>query len=245
MQTPTRSEATRTHQTTLRRLAGLALVAALLAGCASSEKTRSAHGIATPSSPPPVLRSPADLVAERLAGSYSSAAQAALDSEFFDVRLHMAPIWPERADGRWLYVEQAMATALDKPYRQRIYCVTDAGDGTVLSAVYELPNAAARVGAWRTPEVFANDDPALLTKRDGCVIRLAHAPASPAAPGTADAWIGSTNGRDCLSSLRGATYATSEVRLYADRIETWDRGFDANDQQVWGAKKGPYRFVRE
>lgn len=155
------------------------------------------------------------------------------------MRLHMAPIWTDRADGRWLYVEQAMATALDKPYRQRIYCVTDGGDGTVLSAVYELPNAAARVGAWRAPEVFANDDPALLTKRDGCVIRLARS------PGPDGAWIGSTNGRDCLSSLRGATYATSEVRLYADRIETWDRGFDANDQQVWGAKKGPYIFLRE
>lgn len=188
---------------------------------------------------------PAAAVAGLLAGAYSSAAQAATDAEFLDVRLHMTPIWPERTDGHWLYVEQAMATALDKPYRQRIYCVLDGGDGTVLSVVYELPNAAARIGAWRTPEVFATDDPALLAKRDGCAIRLARAAPEPGRNRADAPWIGSTNGRDCLSSLRGATYATSEVRLFADRIETWDRGFDAAGQQVWGAKKGAYVFLRD
>ena len=175
-------------------------------------------------------------VARLLAGSYSSAAQAKADSEFFEVHLHMAPIWTARTDGRWLYVEQAMATALDKPYRQRIYNVTDAGDGAVLSMVYELPNAAERIGAWRNPDAFDADSPEGLTKRDGCVIRLAP---------NGDGWMGSTNGKDCLSSLRGAAYATSEVRLFDGRIETWDRGYDANDQQVWGAKKGPYVFVKD
>jgi hypothetical protein len=174
-------------------------------------------------------------VAGMLAGSYSSAAQAAADPEFFEVELHMAPIWSDRNDGSWLYVEQAMASAADRPYRQRIYQVIDAGDGAVLSMVYELPNAADRVGAWRAPEAFMSDSPDLLVRRDGCVIRL-----SPDGP----SWKGSTNGRDCLSTLRGASYATSEVRLFEDRIETWDRGFDADDRQVWGATKGPYVFVK-
>lgn len=176
---------------------------------------------------------PSAVVARTLAGSYTSAAQAKGDPEYFEVELRMAPIWTTRTDGHWLYVEQAMATALDKPYRQRIYNIVEAGDGAVLSMVYELPNAAERVGAWRDPALFDGDSPDALTKRDGCVIRLEH---------QGDAWTGSTNGKDCLSSLRGATYATSEVRLLSDRIETWDRGFDANDQQVWGAKKGPYIF---
>lgn len=178
---------------------------------------------------------PSAAVARTLTGSYSSAVQAKSDPEYFEVHLQMAPIWPARTDGHWLYVEQAMATALDKPYRQRIYQVIDAGDGAVLSLVYELPNAPARVGAWRNPSVFDGDTAEALTKRDGCVIRLERA---------GDAWTGSTNGKDCLSSLRGASYATSEVKLFSDHIETWDRGFDANDQQVWGAKKGPYIFVR-
>ncbi|MFM8642095.1 MAG: CpcT/CpeT family chromophore lyase, partial [Phycisphaerales bacterium] len=44
-----------------------------------------------------------------LAGHYSSAAQAAEDATYFDVRLHIVPIWPDRVDGPWFYVEQAMA----------------------------------------------------------------------------------------------------------------------------------------
>jgi hypothetical protein len=175
-------------------------------------------------------------VAGLLAGSYTSAEQAKADPEFLEVHLHMARIWPARTDGEWLYVEQAMASALDKPYRQRIYQLVDAGEGAVLSTVYELPNAADRIGAWRAPGVFDADSPEALVARDGCAIRLVR---------DGDAWRGSTNGKDCLSSLRGASYATSDVVLAHERLQTWDRGFDANDQQVWGAKKGPYVFVKE
>jgi len=174
-------------------------------------------------------------VAEYLEGTYTSAAQAKADPEFLEVHLHMARIWPSRTDGRWLYVEQAMASALDKPYRQRIYLVTDDADGAVTSAVFELPNAADRIGAWRSPGVFATDSPDALVARDGCAIRLER---------VGSAWRGSTNGKDCLSTLRGAAYATSEVVVERDRLASWDRGFNANGEQVWGAKKGPYVFVK-
>jgi hypothetical protein len=174
-------------------------------------------------------------VARRLTGSFSSEAQAKEDPEFLDVRLHMARIWASRTDGPWIYVEQAMATALDKPYRQRVYRLVDRGDGTVESLVYELENPADRVGAWRDPSRFDADSPGSLALRDGCSIVLERA---------GDAWIGSTNERDCESSLRGARYATSEVVLIEPGLDTWDRGFDAEGKQVWGATKGPYRFRR-
>ena len=209
-----------------------ALLAAGLSGCGSAPKSAAASAAAAA----PGSRGPAAAeVAALLAGAYTSAEQAKADPEFFEVELHMTPIWTDRADGKWLYVEQAMATALDKPYRQRIYHVVDAVDGAAESFVFELPNAAERVGAWKTPAVFNADKAEALTKRDGCSIRLTRA---------ADGWTGSTTGHDCPSALKGAKYATSEVKLFADRIETWDRGFNEKDQQVWGAKKGPYRFTR-
>jgi hypothetical protein len=34
------------------------------------------------------------------------------------------------------------------------------------------------------------------------------------------------------------------VVLTPTGMETWDRGFDAANRQVWGATKGPYRFVK-
>ena len=59
------------------------------------------------------------MIAGWMAGSYSSAAQSQSDSEYKNIVLHMKPIWMDRTDGRWLYVEQAMQEAADKPYRQR------------------------------------------------------------------------------------------------------------------------------
>lgn len=174
-------------------------------------------------------------VASRLTGSFSSEAQSRMDDEFLDVRLHTAQIWTSRTDGPWLYVKQAMAAAPERPYRQRVYRLVDRGDGSVESIVYELPNPAERVGAWRDPSRFDADQPESLVLREGCSIVLEHA---------GDAWVGSTSDRDCESSLRGASYATSEVVLLENGLDTWDRGFDAEGKQVWGATKGAYQFRR-
>ena len=186
---------------------------------------------------------PTSDVASVLIGHFTSAAQAKADPEFFEVQLHMAEIWTDRDDGPWIYVEQAMATALDKPYRQRIYRLVDRSAGPaapkVESQVFELPNAMERIGAWKDPARFAGDSPEALIAREGCAITL-----TPAADGSDGVWSGSTEGDLCLSSLRGAKYATSEVWLTRTALRTWDRGFDAAGAQVWGAKKGPYIFDR-
>jgi hypothetical protein len=55
-----------------------------------------------------------------MTGSFSSAEQAAADTNYFDIRLEIVPIWTTRADGHWLYVEQAAAGYLERPYRQRV-----------------------------------------------------------------------------------------------------------------------------
>ena len=58
-------------------------------------------------------------------------------------------------------------------------------------------------------------------------------------------FTGSTQGKSCNSELRGATYATSEVIIGNGFIESWDRGFNEKDEQVWGAEKGGYIFERK
>ncbi len=174
---------------------------------------------------------------ELMAGSYSSAAQAKSDADFRDVRLHMVRIWPERTDAYWLYVEQAMATSLDKPYRQRVYAVKVEPDGKVASHVYELPgDPMSFAGAWKDPKRLDLTSPELLTPREGCTVFL---------EADGEGWRGATRPNTCVSNLMGAAYATSEVTIGRDALASWDRGFDAAGKQVWGSKKGPYRFVRE
>ncbi|MFC1573289.1 chromophore lyase CpcT/CpeT [Candidatus Eisenbacteria bacterium] len=175
-------------------------------------------------------------LAEWMTGYFNSAEQAAADSAYYDIRLRMVPIWRDRLDGYWLYVEQAVVRMEHRPYRQRVYHVTRASEDTFESAVYELPNPLRFVGAWRQPGLFASLTPDSLEIRTGCSIILRKT--------DKHTYEGSTQDQECLSSLRGASYATSEVIIRKDQLMSWDRGFDEEGNQVWGATKGGYAFKR-
>ena len=177
-----------------------------------------------------------DRLAAYLSGFFTSAAQAEADSAYYAVTLDVAPIWPDAEDGRWLYVEQAMAARPEAPYRQRLYRITREDDGRFASAIFTLADPEAAVGGARDPERLAGLTRDDVEERVGCTVYL-----DLREDGSFE---GSTDGKSCPSQLRGATYATSQVRVFADRVESWDQGFDEDDEQVWGAVAGPYVFLR-
>ena len=211
-----------------RRLALLLLPLLALAGCQTADGPRGSG--------------PIDNDVKRLArwmtGTFDSSQQAADDDRYFNIRLVMLPIWTDRSDGRWLYVEQAADGSLDEPYRQRVYRLHGAGRGVVWSDVYTLPgDPLAFANFWRTgDDPFQQITPEDLTLRRGCSIRLT--------PADADHYAGETIGEGCESTLRGANYATSEVFIGADVLWSWDRGWNDQGQQVWGATAGPYIFAK-
>lgn len=176
-----------------------------------------------------------DLVSA-MAGSFSSREQAAADSNYFDIRLRMAPIWTERDDAYWLYVEQAMAGKEDQPYRQRVYRVSHLADDLYQSAVYTIRSPLRFAGAWGERIPLAALIPDSLLEKDGCSIILRRR--------VDGSFAGGTLGRECGSELRGAAFATSEVVITSDRLVSWDRGFDDSGRQVWGAERGGYIFDR-
>ncbi len=183
---------------------------------------------------------PAKLVTTELiklmSGTFSSRAQAAKDSTYYDINLVMHPIWQTDKTAAWLYVEQAVTQMIKKPYRQRIYKVTPTTDGRFESKVYTLPNPAKFIHGWDNPSVFNSITPDSLTVRTGCSVFLQK---------TADGcYTGSTNEKDCESSMRGASYATSEVTVCKGSVMSWDRGWDVSDSHVWGAEKAGYVFER-
>jgi len=171
-----------------------------------------------------------------MSGSFSSQQQAENDSDFYDIRLEMVPIWPERTDGVWLYVEQAAATHLDKPYRQRVYHVTQLDDTLFKSEVFSFNDPIRFAGDWEMKQPLESLTPDSLTERVGCYIMLKMYGDT--------LFEGSTEGNNCQSSLRGAAYVTSKVSISKERIYSWDRGFDAEGHQVWGAEKSGYIFER-
>jgi hypothetical protein len=183
----------------------------------------------------PVTDTSLAVLARWMTGSFSSADQSFGDTNYYDIRLHMARIWPERSDGCWLYVEQAMAARMEKPYRQRVYRLSTTPAGYE-SAVFLIPDPLRFAGAWKDAEALKHLTPDSLIARAGCSILLER---------TADgSFAGSTDGHNCPSDLRGAAYATSVVSITDSGMVTWDRGFDGEGKQVWGATTGGYRFKK-
>ncbi|MEM9984465.1 MAG: chromophore lyase CpcT/CpeT [Bacteroidota bacterium] len=180
---------------------------------------------------------PSDLdeLMELMTGSFNSAQQARKDTSYFDITLHMYPIWEDK--GKWLYVEQSLSSRQDKPYRQRIYHLEQVAKGKFRSVVYTLPDPESYVGAWQEPQLFAALNPLELSLRGGCDVYLEKKGRQK--------YEGSTRGENCSSELAGASYASSEVSISAGLIQSWDRGFDDLGNQVWGAIEGAYRFKRQ
>jgi CpeT protein len=173
----------------------------------------------------------------RMEGTFTSELQAKSDSDYYNIQLHMAAIWERSEDGYWLYVEQAVATAANKPYRQRIYHLYRQDDMTLISKVYEMNAPMRFAGAHANPELLIGLTKDSLIDRQGCAIYLRKDKNGN--------FSGSTPGKECVSSLRGAAYATSEVVIYDDKLISWDRGWDTNDKQVWGATKAGYQFIKK
>lgn len=172
-----------------------------------------------------------------MTGSFSSQEHAQADTNFYDIRLHMVPIWPQRTDGKWLYVEQAVADHQDKPYRQRVYLLTQVNDSTFQSKVYSFTDPLRFASEWQKENPMATMTPDSLIEKQGCSIFLVKKEKD-------NAFVGSTVDKNCMSSLRGASYATSEIIITEAGLSTWDRGFNENGEQVWGSIKGGYLFVK-
>jgi len=171
-----------------------------------------------------------------LTGTFSNADQARGDQNFRDTTLHIAPIWSDRTDGPWLYLEQSLADVPEHPYRQYIYQLANRAEGVLEVRVFEVPDPIAATGAWKDPARIARLAPAGLLLRDGCILSLHLQP-----DGT---FKGGTDGKGCVSTLLGAMYSTTEISSSHQQLVMWERGYNSNGTQVWGAIHGGYIFKR-
>ena len=171
---------------------------------------------------------------EWMEGDFSSKKHSEKDSAYFHVEMHIRRIWKDSDDGAWFYVEQGLPDS--KPYRQRVYHIRRIEEGMIESIIYAIPGDSAFIGAYEDLDKFDDISPDDLKQRIGCEVYL---------QATGESFIGGTHGTACRSDLAGASYATSKVKIFADKIISWDQGFNSSDEQVWGAEKGGYWFFRE
>ncbi|KAH7683328.1 Chromophore lyase CpcT/CpeT protein [Dioscorea alata] len=169
----------------------------------------------------------ARVVAEALSGEKFSREQACRDPDnYFNLRMLSCPA-TELVDGsRILYFEQAFWRTPEKPFRQlSSYAIRD---------VEEYKNFCDRSKDQRPqPEEVIEDIAEHLT-----TIHL-----SRCERGKRCLYEGSTPLGGFPNTWNGASYCTTELSIHKNgEVHTWDRGYDDEGNQVWGAKEGPYEF---
>ncbi|XP_044503640.1 chromophore lyase CRL, chloroplastic isoform X2 [Mangifera indica] len=181
----------------------------------------------------------ARIVADSLTGE-----KASRDPDnYFNIRMVTCPA-AEMVDGsKVLYFEQAFWRTPQKPFRQRFYMVKPCPkelkcdvevSSFAIREVEEYKNFCDRSKDQRPlPEEAIGDIGEHLT-----TIYLKHCDR-----GKRCLYEGSSPPGGFPNSWNGATHCTSELAvLKNNEIHAWDRGYDDDGNQVWGAKEGPYEF---
>lgn len=175
-------------------------------------------------------------LATSMTGTFTNEKQVKKDTSFFNIVLQMYPIWQDRKGENWLYIERAFTKTPENPYLQRIYKIEKAGDNIYRNIIYTLSNPKDFIGKWNTPKAFNALSPDQLILKDDCAVYLKKL--------SKNYYHGSTKIGTCINTLRGANYATSEVEVFKNKIVSWDRGYDDDGKQVWGAVESGYVFNR-
>ena len=216
------------HHPLIPGLALCLLLASLCGGGCGVETSSNTHA--------PQIPKKVDRLADWLTGSFDDTDR---DSGAEALDLHGCPIWPDRTDGRWIYVEETRTSGTDRSIRalrQEVLRVRIDDQADLVAEVFAFPAGDLPApGSWRNPRSLDDVDPFLLLPKEGCTLHFTD---------REDAFRGGTRGAGCENAREGATHATSEVVITATMISVWDRGFDAGGTQTWGSSEGPITFQR-
>ena len=186
-----------------------------------------------------------EAVVSHLVGTMDTSAQAATNPDRVGVRMTTCRVQLVKSDRQessspsvYLYQEQALIEKLNQPYRQRFLRIGVSDDGLkVESKSFKLLNREPWIGQCNKPA-----DKRLLQSSE-----FGESVCSVFLKPVITIYIGETQPGGCSTNVRGAVTITNRIILHATGMDTWDRGFDANGDQVWGAidKSFQFRWLEE
>ncbi|MGV2827296.1 chromophore lyase CpcT/CpeT [Myxosarcina sp. GI1(2024)] len=194
---------------------------------------------ATPPSSLPDSNSPApsvEKVVAHLEGIMDTSAQAAANPNRANVRMTTCRVKTTNdtnSNTVYLYQEQALNQNLASPYRQRLLEITPAEERhEVVSRSYKLDNPQNWNGLCDRP----------LAERVIDSERLGKPVCSVFLEPLVNVYLGRTQPGGCPTNYRGAVTITNSIILHARGMDTWDRGFNAKGDRVWGADETGYQY---
>jgi len=150
-----------------------------------------------------------------ISGEFSSEVQAKQDSSFWHVQINQDVI-DKVEDGYWLWVTQGIPEEELTIYRERLYHISQLDENTILTKIFKVEDGQK-------------------VHLKGCNLYIEK---------IKDMYVGGTSNFDCKSTYGGASYLTTDFRVYEDRIESWERGWNSSGTLVWGTDKGHFIFIK-
>lgn len=177
-------------------------------------------------------------VVTRLEGVMNTSAQAAKNPQLPNVQMTTCRVHLDlnsQSQPIFLYQEQALIDRLNQPYRQRLLHIglSETGD-RIESRSFRLANPQAWQGLCNKPETQR-----LIPKTE-----VGQAVCTVFLKPQGSNYIGETPPEGCPANYRGAVKITNQIILNSHGMDTTDKGFDANGNQVWGARNETYQFRR-
>lgn len=179
-----------------------------------------------------------------LSGEFSNQPQAIAEPvHFVQLRLWQRALLLFGHDRPCLFLEQANALQLDRPYRQRLLCLEADFSGQLSAQFYQFKNAAAVLGAGQDPDRLRS-----LTPEDVQLLESCRLAVEQTSRGGYNAQLPA--GCRCRFWTDGIERQVSlgfEVWSESDRVNfhSFDRGIDPETgRSLWGALMGPYEFTK-
>jgi hypothetical protein len=152
-----------------------------------------------------------------------------------NIGLQILPIWQDRIDGEWLYIESRIVDSPNKPFRQRILQLVATPNGLIRLYSYTIPRASDFAGAYYFPQVLASLTQSQLSISNNCELLIELKVTST--------FVGETDADSCLSrkgrALLTTFFAVSEVN-----ISFLDGGYDKFGNLLPGRLEEPVTFLK-
>lgn len=179
-----------------------------------------------------------------LSGEFSNQPQAIAEPvHFVQLRLWQRPLFLFGSDRPCLFLEQANALQLDRPYRQRLLCLEADASGQLTAQFYQFKNAAAVLGAGQDPDRLRSLTPEDIQFLEGCRLGVEQTnrggyKAQLPAGCRCRFW---TDGVERQVSLGFEVWRDQQTIHFHSN----DRGIDPETgRSLWGALMGPYEFTK-
>lgn len=178
-------------------------------------------------------------------GRFSSYPQTLVDTTKSDVLIRTK--WIQKLDEYDIFYTQQgeYYDNIFYPYRQRIYKTKNEGTHILLEInTIDIPYTILQDTPKGQHPTFTLDlsqiKPELFQPKQGCDIKIIKVWSKDNTP----ILYGSTNQNDCIASFNGSTYTQVEFLILPIGLISWERGYNENDEQVWGPEQSPYLFLK-